>query len=338
MTKRRELSVIVDEIHIELKRDTAGIIKIGALLAEAKGQVKHGEWLPWLEENFSMSKATAQRYLQVHKFLKNRTVRDLEAAANLSASALYDLAGDAAMARAAIHYYTPEAVEAVLDEAAAGKRVGRDRAWSITSKIRDAEEEKAAAEAEALKRAEAETKPQQEAATENIVNFADAAEARANEWIETTAEQEAAAAELEAADQPKQPEADASAETRNAFYADDAAEPQPQPEPQQPERRVVTKAELMIIVGHVASLGDGSDLTIPDADLELWDALHGAMETLRTLTSSMVWDGTALSKQIWARHNAREAEDKAKQQAERKAERKARHAEQKATEQAEAAA
>jgi hypothetical protein len=153
--------------------------------------------LPWLEENFSMSKATAQRYLQVHKFLKNRTVRDLEAAKNLSASALYDLAGNE------IDCFTPEAIQTIFDEAAEGKRVGSDRAWSILSQCKlDAK-----AAAEALERAETETKPQQEAGTENLFGLADAAAAR---WIESTAEQEAASDELEAADQPK-PEAETSA-------------------------------------------------------------------------------------------------------------------------------
>jgi hypothetical protein len=125
-TVRRELSAIANEIHVELKRDTAGTIKIGDLLAEAKKQIKHGEWLPWIEENFSMSQATAQRYLQVHKFLKSRSLRDLEAAKNMSATALYELAAtkrDAA--------YTAEAVQAIFDEAAEGKRIGHGRVQQI---------------------------------------------------------------------------------------------------------------------------------------------------------------------------------------------------------------
>jgi len=194
MTKiKRDLSVIVDEIHIELKRDTAGIIKIGALLAEAKKQVEHGKWLPWIENNFSMSEATAQRYLKVHRFLKSRNVRDLEAAKNLSASALYDLAANR------LCCWTPEAMQAIFDEAAC-KRVGSDRAWWIAREIFD--------------KAEAEAKPRPEAEAENIVNFADAAEARSNDWIESTAEQEAARA-----DDSEQEAADASAEARKQQYA-----------------------------------------------------------------------------------------------------------------------
>jgi Protein of unknown function (DUF3102) len=141
-TVRRELSTIANEIHVELKQDTAGIIKIGGLLAEAKKQIKHGEWLPWIEENFSMSQATAQRYLQVHKFLKTRTVRDLEAAKNLSTSALYNLAAT----KPHDDVYTQEAIQAIFNEAAEGKRVGAHRAQQIAWE----EEDKAAAAAIAI--------------------------------------------------------------------------------------------------------------------------------------------------------------------------------------------
>jgi Protein of unknown function (DUF3102) len=129
-TVRRELSTIANEIRGELKRDIGGIIKIAALLAEARKQAKHGQWLPWIEENFSMSEATAQRYLQVNRFLKSRTVRDLEAAENLSASAIYKLAAT----KPDDDLYTSEAIAAIFDEAV-GKRVGTDRIWSIAHEL-----------------------------------------------------------------------------------------------------------------------------------------------------------------------------------------------------------
>lgn len=37
----------------------------GRLLLEAKGALKHGEWLPWLEQNILVSPRQAQRYMQV---------------------------------------------------------------------------------------------------------------------------------------------------------------------------------------------------------------------------------------------------------------------------------
>lgn len=40
-------------------------IRAGELLIEAKGQVKHGEWLPWLEANFTGSTRSAQGYMRL---------------------------------------------------------------------------------------------------------------------------------------------------------------------------------------------------------------------------------------------------------------------------------
>ena len=81
-----ELSVITDEIKAVLKRRTADIIKLGGLLCEAKKQVGHGEWLPWLSREFSLSERSSQRYMKVYKLaVKYDTVADL----NISPSALY---------------------------------------------------------------------------------------------------------------------------------------------------------------------------------------------------------------------------------------------------------
>ncbi len=37
----------------------------GALLLEAKASMKHGDWLPWLEANLTVSPRQVQRYMQV---------------------------------------------------------------------------------------------------------------------------------------------------------------------------------------------------------------------------------------------------------------------------------
>ena len=46
-------------------------VRAGELLAEAKGQVKHGEWGRWLEENFEASERTAQAYMKVAREIPN---------------------------------------------------------------------------------------------------------------------------------------------------------------------------------------------------------------------------------------------------------------------------
>lgn len=43
----------------------AHAIRCGELLAEAKAQVEHGQWLPWLEANFKGSKRTASAYMRL---------------------------------------------------------------------------------------------------------------------------------------------------------------------------------------------------------------------------------------------------------------------------------
>jgi hypothetical protein len=40
-------------------------IRAGELLIEAKAQVRHGEWLPWIEANFPGRPRTAQDYMRL---------------------------------------------------------------------------------------------------------------------------------------------------------------------------------------------------------------------------------------------------------------------------------
>jgi hypothetical protein len=90
--KPRDLGVITRELQTALKRETADIIDIGRLLNEAREYfVEHGEWLPWLEDNFSLSISTAHNYMAAHKFaIKFPTVVNLK----LRPSALYELGHD----------------------------------------------------------------------------------------------------------------------------------------------------------------------------------------------------------------------------------------------------
>jgi len=84
----RSLATIVGEIRKTLRNDVGNIIKRGDLLLEAKEQLEHGQWLPWLEDNFSMDERTAQRAMAVAKFAaKYDSLSDL----HLTKSALYDL-------------------------------------------------------------------------------------------------------------------------------------------------------------------------------------------------------------------------------------------------------
>jgi Protein of unknown function (DUF3102) len=50
-------------------------VRVGEALTEAKGLIRHGQWLPWLREHFSISERSAQRYMQLAA--KSATVADL---------------------------------------------------------------------------------------------------------------------------------------------------------------------------------------------------------------------------------------------------------------------
>ena len=76
------LPALAEEINQEIRRadeswrDAVGhAIRAGELLTEAKGLVKHGEWLPWVSTNFHGSERTASLYMRLAA--NRQTVADL---------------------------------------------------------------------------------------------------------------------------------------------------------------------------------------------------------------------------------------------------------------------
>ena len=49
---------------VALKDSVRHAIEAGSLLLEAKEQLKHGQWLPWLRDHCIMSERTAQLYMR----------------------------------------------------------------------------------------------------------------------------------------------------------------------------------------------------------------------------------------------------------------------------------
>jgi hypothetical protein len=60
-----KLVKIASELHKKLKRETTDVVEIGRLLASAKNELEHGEFLPRLESEFSLTEKTANRYMAV---------------------------------------------------------------------------------------------------------------------------------------------------------------------------------------------------------------------------------------------------------------------------------
>ena len=63
------ITVTLEQITVELKvyfnQWGQNTIEIGKRLAQAKGMLPHGEWLNWLEKNFSLSQPMASNFMRV---------------------------------------------------------------------------------------------------------------------------------------------------------------------------------------------------------------------------------------------------------------------------------
>lgn len=85
----RPIEVITAEIWLYKNQAGAAILEIGRRLIEAKAQLEHGEWLPWLEEKVEFSEASAQRFMRLAREYENPSlVTDLGASKALALLAL----------------------------------------------------------------------------------------------------------------------------------------------------------------------------------------------------------------------------------------------------------
>ena len=65
--EERDIEVITEEINFYKRQAGSAILEIGKRLVEAKGQLSHGEWLPWLEKKVAFSERSAQQYMRLWK-------------------------------------------------------------------------------------------------------------------------------------------------------------------------------------------------------------------------------------------------------------------------------
>lgn len=65
--EERDIEVITEEINFYKRQAGSAILEIGKRLVEAKEQLSHGEWLPWLEEKVAFSERSAQQYMRLWK-------------------------------------------------------------------------------------------------------------------------------------------------------------------------------------------------------------------------------------------------------------------------------
>ena len=70
----RSITAITDEIIFYKNVGGLAVIEIGKRLIEAKAQLKHGEWLPWLSEKVEFSETSAQRFMQLAREYGNTSL------------------------------------------------------------------------------------------------------------------------------------------------------------------------------------------------------------------------------------------------------------------------
>ena len=85
----RDIETITAEILDAKLRGGEAILTIGRCLQEAKEQLPHGEWLPWLNERVDFSERQARRFMQLYRECSNRpALADLGATKALALLAL----------------------------------------------------------------------------------------------------------------------------------------------------------------------------------------------------------------------------------------------------------
>lgn len=85
----RDIETITVEILEAKRAGGEAILTIGRCLIEAKEQLTHGEWLPWLNERVEFSERTARNFMRLAREWSNRqALADLGAAKALTLLAL----------------------------------------------------------------------------------------------------------------------------------------------------------------------------------------------------------------------------------------------------------
>jgi hypothetical protein len=125
------LAKITQQINELRQQHNTDAIAIGRLLTEAKKQIPHGEWLPWLRKEFAWSKSAAARFMQVYK--KFGGDKQISQIGKFEPSTLYLLAEEKT---------PPEAVKAVLDLVKNGKPIAHKDAVRIVKDARPPEHKK----------------------------------------------------------------------------------------------------------------------------------------------------------------------------------------------------
>lgn len=62
-----EINRLHEEICQAARRTIQNAIRIGELLTQRRAELKHGQWLPWLDENINFDQKTAWNYMRLYE-------------------------------------------------------------------------------------------------------------------------------------------------------------------------------------------------------------------------------------------------------------------------------
>lgn len=156
----RDIDIITEEINFYKQQAGMAILEIGKRLAEAKSQLSHGEWLPWLEEKVEFSERSAQQYIRLWKeYGKSATVADLGVRKALVLLALPESEREEFAAEKHVVDGAEKTVRDMtakeLEEAVRQRKIAELKADSVQRELDKQKEFAAQAEAEAAKAREA---------------------------------------------------------------------------------------------------------------------------------------------------------------------------------------
>ena len=149
--EERDIDVITEEINFYKQQAGMAILEIGKRLVEAKEQLSHGEWLPWLERKVEFSERSAQQYIRLWKeYGKSATVADLGVRKALVLLALPDTERDSFAGEKhevngeekTAAEMTVKELEKALEQARGEAAAAEERKEAAEAELQDAERER----------------------------------------------------------------------------------------------------------------------------------------------------------------------------------------------------
>lgn len=206
--EERDIDVITEEINFYKQQAGMAILEIGKRLVEAKAQLSHGEWLPWLEKKVEFSERSAQQYIRLWKeYGKSATVADLGVRKALVLLALPESERDSfAGEKHEVNGEEKTAAEMTvkeLEKAIAERNAAREEAERAAAEVQTAKDAALTAQ-EDLARIQAELEALRSRPTEVAIEQRDATE----EQLSAAREEAKAEAEAALADREKKLRAD----------------------------------------------------------------------------------------------------------------------------------